>query len=262
MEHEDSILPAGGEDAKKDSEVVRERNLTRLISFLGVGAACLSALISIYAAHVSIDQIKIAKQQNEDGDRQSLATLVSDMAEKARALEHAPLGQQSRLQQARFADAEEALALIKTLKGAVPSVDDYEIGSAFDSSQEYFVALHLLERAAHSRTSPHYRADALRAIAGILYRLGGPANDKRARAQIALAYHAYDGRPDLAKLMIEQNEAFTYLYDIEHEIPAYCSRARAQLSSVEHLIAANPAVDYVSVEAGLSHDRETIAECH
>ena len=90
-------------------------------------------------------------------------------------------------------------------------------------------------------------ASALRALAGILYRLGGAADIRQAEIDTGEAYSAYDGQPDVSRAQNDGNKENTDLLDVPRlaALPD-CARARRELAQAQHLIAADPAAsDYI-----------------
>jgi hypothetical protein len=228
---------------------------------LATGAACVSAIIAVLAAYSAFAQIDIAKSQNEIADRQSLSVIVADITQQKRVLEKTKGVATIVVEEAMLADAEEALALVDTLKASVPAVDNYEIGAAFEASGDYYNALRSFRRATQTESDPHYRASSWRGEAKIWYTLAGPTNIMRARVAVARAYHSYDGQPDVPRLTIESNEAFTDLFAAGYEAPSDCQRARERLSAGEQLVHADPATITSVAEVALKYAEHTTAQC-
>jgi hypothetical protein len=229
---------------------------------LATGAACVSAIIAVLAAYGAFAQIDIAKRQNEIADRQSLGVIVADITQQKRVLEKTTGVPALVVEQAVLADAEEAFALVDTLKVSVPAVDNYEIESAFEGSGDYHNALRSFERATQTQNDPHYRASSWRGEAKIWYTLAGSANVMRARVAVAHAYHSYDGQPDVSQATIEGNQAFTDLFAAGYEAASDCQRARERLYAGEQLIHADPSTITSAAKVALKYAEHTTAECH
>jgi len=230
--------------------------------WIGTGSACISALVAVVAAFLALSQLDFAKQQNEIADRQSLATLVTDIAQQTLVLSTATPTQRVVVLQDRLADAEEAAALVNTLKEREPAIDDYEIGLAFEGSDEDYRALRSLERGAESKSAPHYRATSLRLASEILYSLGGAANARRAREDTALAYDAFEGHPDVSRVTLDKNHAFTDLFEIRRLTHIDCEQALASYRSAKRLIHEDHFVtDDPAVAAALKVAEPAVERC-
>ncbi len=259
-ERDEQASSATNSDGAPDSPPKKSR---LLLSELPAWTGALGTVIAIVAAVFAYKQVNLASVQNEAAQRESLVTLVTDIAQQTRSLTTASPQQQQAIKQARLADAAQGLVLVNALHDHVPAIDDFELGVAFAGSAEYHDALVSYDRAGKAGNDPHYRAVALRGAAAILYALGGRTNDREARTDIERAYSAYDGQPDVTQFTRDQNHAYAYLTDVRYGARVDCGRARRELAAAEHLIAATPALDVVDVagKPELTAAQDAVARC-
>lgn len=242
---------AGGESEPRN----RTASTATVIALLG-------AFVSLGAAFGTLSQISVAKRQNEIAERQSLATLVTNITEQTRVLEHAPGQSNNSAEQARTADAEEAFAIARTPGVEVPAIDYYEMGLAFEGAGENQNAMISFEHADVKGFGALVRSNARRGLAAILYALGGHANDEQARHDVAVAFEVYARQREVTRKAILHNEAFTYLFNVEHAAGLDCRRARTELEYAKHLIEMDPAIADADVQLELKGARTAIAHCH
>jgi tetratricopeptide (TPR) repeat protein len=172
-------------------------------------------------------QNEVSEEQNEVAERETLTTLVSELARESRALSATPEGEAERaIEHAQLADAEEAFGLVAELRTPAAAVDNVEIGGAFQEQHEDAKALVSYERAVEAEHSPTFRSVALRREAVILYDLGLELHERRqyalarhdiagGRYDIALAEKAYENIPDTARAVADYNRATVLLYGAE-----------------------------------------------
>lgn len=192
-------------------------SLASMATVAGVG-------ISLLAAAFTLDQIRVAEQQNKVAEEESLTTLVAELTHEVRDLTGANEEQQSAIKQARLGDAEEAFALVGRLHEQAPAIDNYEIGLAFKEEDEDDKAILAFGRAGSVRDSPHFRSAALLQEAALLFEMGGSENVRQARRDSLLAAHAYDHQPYATPYVIDYNRAAGALFDANRD-PQNCSRA-------------------------------------
>jgi|ERR1700735_2582796 len=198
-----------------------------------VSAAAVSAIIAMVAAGISVYEAKDAKKRNDQVSRQSLTMLVTDITEQTRLLASARGVPGEASAQARLADAEEGLALSKTLSGPIPAIDFFELGVAFEGEGDDFHALEAFERAANDTSSPHIQSVSLRLEAGIRYALG---NNVMARDDIDKSLNVFSDQQDITAVALDRNEAYTDLFDVVRSSARDCPRARAQLHQANTLV--------------------------
>jgi hypothetical protein len=197
---------------------------SRKMPSLASMATVAGVAISLLAAAFTLDQIRVAEQQNRVAEEESLTTLVAEITHEARALTGANEEQQSAIKQARLGDAEEAFALVGRLHEQAPAIDNYEIGLAFKEEDEDDKAIISFARAGSVTGSPHFRSAALLQEAALLFEMGGQDNVIEARRDAQLAAHAYDGQPYATPYVIDYNRAAGALFDANRDLPN-CSRA-------------------------------------
>jgi hypothetical protein len=197
---------------------------SRRVPSLASMATLAGVAISLLAAGFTLDQIRVAEQQNKVAEEESLTTIVAELTHEARALTGANEEQQSAIKQARLGDAEEAFALVGRLQEQAPAIDNYEIGLAFKEEDEDEKAILSFSRAGSVTGSPHFRSAALLQEAALLFEMGGEDNLQEARLDSLLAAHAYDGQPYATPYVIDYNRAAGALFDANRD-PQNCSRA-------------------------------------
>ena len=199
--------------------------------------------ISLLAAGFTLDQIRVAEQQNKVAEEESLTTLVAELTHEARSLTGANEEQQSAIKQARLGDAEEAFALVDRLHEQAPAIDNYEIGLAFKEEDEDDKAIVSFGRAGSVTGSPHFRSAALLQEAGTPI---GPAGDQRRKG-------APDGNPQPAGVPEGCNRAMlgAPIGGPETPQPATAS-ARASASAASRPISRATATQYSCTATSIS----------
>jgi hypothetical protein len=175
--------------------------------------------------------------------------------------ETAPSDQVAAIHEASVADAAQGLALVDALHDRVPAIDNLELGSALEASEEYHEALVSFARAARDTADPFYRSKALRAAAAMYYYIGVRRDNLAARRDITEAYHAFDGQPNVPGSQADQNRELVDLWDAIFGARSDCGRARSEEAQSAHLIAADPVSADAGVEEYLHAARHVVARC-
>ena len=197
--------------------------------------AVISAAISLLALGIGGYSLYISHQQNDYTERQSLLSLVTNIAQEPQLQAQAAVslkadssqlhGVDVQIQLTALGEGEEADNLIQQLPGsAVSSVEKYQVGLALEDGDDYKPALGLLRDAAKEASDPRTAADAWREAARILYILG---LSSRAEHNITLAEGAFN-RPDVPKISMKNNLADTELYDVQYQVFISCSTAMSE----------------------------------
>lgn len=226
---------------------------------VGFGAI-ISAVIAVVGVAIAYGQLHLADAQTSTGYRQSLVSVVTDIAQQTRALATAPGAQRSAIEQARLADAAQGFALVNALHGQVPAIDDYELGLGFEGEVEDHDALISFYRAV-AGNDPKYRASSLREAAGILYELGGPVDDREAERDIQRAYYTYHDQKDVTRAARDSNYAISDAYDAWRGGLVDCTRAHREIAAAEHLIAVDPAAGDFVITADIADAKRTVRGC-
>jgi len=140
-------------------------NFAVLASWAGVGVAVL-------AAGAALLQADVTKDQNREAQRESLITVVGEIAPDVAARQTAKGESEHTLAQALTAYAAQGAELINELPaGSTPPIDGYEVGLAFENVDDYADALKWFDRAsaARPRELPHVRP---RGRSGNPFRIG------------------------------------------------------------------------------------------
>jgi hypothetical protein len=218
-------------------------------------------VLAIVGTVIAYEQVRLANVENDATEQQSLVGVVTDIAHLTQAEATAPRDQVAPIHEASDADAALGLALVDALRDRVPAIDNLELGSAFEDSGEYHEASVAFARAASNATDPAYRSKALRAAAAIFYYIGGRSNDLTAQRDIAAAYHAFDGQPDVPGSQADQNRELADLWDARFGARSDCGRARNELDHSANLIAADPASADLAVKDDLTDARDAVRRC-
>jgi hypothetical protein len=197
--------------------------------------AGISTVVSLVALGVAIYSVLIARQENDYAERQSLLSLVTNIAQEPQLQAQATVSLKAdssqlhdvdvQIQLTALGEGEEADNLIQQLPpSAVSSVEKYQVGLALEDGDDYKPALALLRAAAKEASDPRTAADAWREAARILYILG---LSSRAKHDITLAEGAFN-RPDVPRISMKNNQADTELYDVQYQVFISCSTAMSE----------------------------------
>ena len=143
----------------------------------------------------------------------------------------------------------------------MPAIDNLELGVGFEPSRELRLALLSFTRAGADATDPFYRSKALRAAAAILSVLGGPTSLRAARNDISLAYHAFDGQPDVPRIEFDNNRELVDTWDAIWGAKSNCQRAESELTQAEQIVTADPASEDSAVTEYLDRARAQVGLC-
>jgi hypothetical protein len=207
----------------------------RRVTFTGA-LGVLGALVALCSAAFALLQVREASLQNTAAERESLVSLVTEIAGQVGALQTAPAQRESVFTQTLAAEAAQGLALILALHDqSIPAVDDYEIGLAFENDGDDYDALASYGRAAKTTTStaPLYRVSAVEDSARILFELGGSINNRAAERMIGRAWTLIADEPDVTRQ--QRAYAFSYddLVDARYGSAFACVQARRDLLAAE-----------------------------
>ena len=252
--------------------------LRRLWSSGEVKVATFAAVIALVSAAVSAflaySQLNAAKAQNVASEQLSLVDLITQISNKLQAID---TGQtQLPVQATLLAYAAQGTKLVDELgPKTVPPADDFELGQAFEKTEEYNHALIAYRRAA-SGNDTHYKVFALRQIAQIMYRLArrppNPGADVvLVRSEIRIAEHdmnlarnAYKGQPYETALTIGRSGAYNDLFDITFGT-VDCGRWKREMADAYRLMAQDPLIKTEatgpgSVEAQIQPAQERLSQ--
>jgi len=247
------------EDEKHQSGNEKKHGLR--LGGVSVWTALIGTVLAIMGTVIAFEQVRLANLEKSATEQQSLVAVVTDIAHLTQAEPTAPSDQVAPIHEASDADAAQGLALVDALHDRVPAIDNLELGSAFEDSGEYHEALVSFARAASDATDPAYRSKALRAAAAILYYIGGRSNDVTAQRDIAQAYHAFDGQPDVPGSQADQNRELADLWDARFGARFACGRARSEVDQSAHLIATDPASTDAAVKDDLKDAQDAVRRC-
>ena len=228
-------------------------------------SAGLGTILAIIGTVIAFEQAHLADVTSQAADQQSLVSLIVDIATLSKSLPQTPGDELAPIHEEMAVDAEQGLALENELGGRVPAVDNLELGVGFEPSGDLRLALLSFTRAGTDATDPIYRSKALRAATAILYTLGGHANANAARNDSLLAYHAFDGQPDVPRLQFNQNHELVDLWDAlwsaGSECPRAAPRAASELREATKLIKQDPESEDAAVRGYLRDASDDLGSC-
>jgi tetratricopeptide (TPR) repeat protein len=209
--------------------------------------AVVSTLVSLVALVVAVYSVSIAQQENDYAERQSLLSLVTNIAQEPQLIAQAAVSLKAsstqlhdvdvQIQLSTLGEGEEADNLIQRLpNSAISSVEKYQVGLALEDGDDYQPALTLLTGAAREASDPRTAADAWREAARIYYTLG---LNSKAEHDITLAEQAFNG-PDVPQVSIENSLADTEFFDVQFQVFIKCSAAMKEWDQGIHEIGMNP----------------------
>jgi hypothetical protein len=239
----DSGPPAGDRPPDISDQAIEKATLVTADATVAAAKAAkastvvagISTVVSLVALAVAVYSVFIARQENDYAERQSLLSLVTNIAQEPQLQAQAAVslkadssqlhGVDVQIQLTALGEGEEADNLIQQLPGsAVSSVEKYQVGLALEDGEDYKPALGLLRDAAKEASDPRTAADAWREAARILYILG---LSSRAEHDITLAESAFN-RPDVPKISMKNNRADTELFDVQYQVFISCSTAMSE----------------------------------
>jgi tetratricopeptide (TPR) repeat protein len=205
-------------------------NFAVLASWAGVGVAVL-------AAGAALLQADVTKDQNREAQRESLITVVGEIAPDVAARQTAKGESEHTLAQALTAYAAQGAELINELPaGSTPPIDGYEVGLAFENVDDYADALKWFDRASAAPGPANYRTSALEDEAAIRFGLGGSPNAMAARAEVQRAILLWTTAVDVPASLLGYETAWVELDDLRAAAPANCLWADRQLVAASRLV--------------------------
>lgn len=228
---EDAQSP-GGAPSPETPSARRESNATMVSAFFA-GLSVLAAGASIIIGNHSA---QLARQQNDNTQRQELVTLVTDIAQGQQGSSSAN-GNSVSAQLTQLGEAEEANNIINGLPPAdVSSVERYIVGTGLQGGEDYQPALMVLKKAAQEASDPRTAADAWRGAAAISYKLGLTSQAENDTNLARTSFY----RPGVLEFNKNENVAYTDLFDVYFQIyykaPMDCSAAVNECDTAAGLI--------------------------